>query len=472
MGMNGGNGNGVNGANGNGGDSRHGSPAAPVVFGIVGAGAIAQAYSQAFRGLAAARVAAVADVRPEAARALAEELGCAAFASHQEMAERVQLDAVLVCTPPFSHAEICLHLLERGVAVLCEKPLALDAAGARRMVAAAEKAGVALTMASKFRYVEDVRRAKSIVASGILGEIVLFENSFTSRVDMSKRWNAQPRGPARLGAECIVGGAWHRGRGRGRRTAALRPGGGDDGGAARRPRLRGVGGGGAGASHRRALPGHRPRLAAAAAAAGRAVKKLVASLSLDLDNQWSYMRTHGDRGWESFPFYLDLVVPRVLDFLARRGLRITFFVVGQDAVLPANAAALAALAEAGHEIGNHSFHHLPWLHLFSEAEIEAEVAQTEEAIAAVTGQRPRGFRGPGFSLSGGTLRVLARRGYRYDASRPSLVRWPAPTTCWARACAAASAASGGGCSAPSAKGCGRWRRITGGWERRGCLRSR
>ena len=188
MGVNGGNGNG-----GNGGNGRHGSPAAPVVFGMVGAGAIAQAYSQAFRGLAAARVAAVADVRPEAARALAEELGCAAFASHHEMAERVNLDAVLVCTPPSSHAEICLQLLERGVAVLCEKPLALDAAGARRMVAAAEKAGVALTMASKFRYVEDVKRAKSIVASGILGEIVLFENSFTSRVDMSKRWNAQPR---------------------------------------------------------------------------------------------------------------------------------------------------------------------------------------------------------------------------------------------------------------------------------------
>jgi hypothetical protein len=144
--------------------------------------------------------------------------------------------------------------------------------------------------------------------------------------------------------------------------------------------------------------------------------KPLASLSLDLDNQWSYMRTHGDAGWESFPSYLDLVVPRVLGFLARHDLRITFFVVGQDAVLPGNRAALAAVAAAGHEIGNHSFNHLPWLHLFGEAEIEAEVAQTEEAIAAATGQRPRGFRGPGFSLSPATLRVLARRGYRYDAT--------------------------------------------------------
>jgi len=177
---------GVNGGNGSNG-------AGPLAFGLVGAGAIAQAYSQAFRGMVAARVAAVADLRPAAARALAEELGCAAFASHREMAERVRLDAVLVCTPPASHAEICLDFVARGVAVLCEKPLALDAACARGMVEAAEEAGVALTMASKFRYVDDVRRAKSIVASGILGEIVLFENSFTARVDMAQRWNSQPR---------------------------------------------------------------------------------------------------------------------------------------------------------------------------------------------------------------------------------------------------------------------------------------
>lgn len=38
--------------------------------------------------------------------------------------------------------------------------------------------------------------------------------------------------------------------------------------------------------------------------------KPLASLSFDLDNQWSYMKTHGDPGWDTFPSYLDLVVPR------------------------------------------------------------------------------------------------------------------------------------------------------------------
>jgi hypothetical protein len=145
-------------------------------------------------------------------------------------------------------------------------------------------------------------------------------------------------------------------------------------------------------------------------------RKPIASLSLDLDNQWSYMKTHGDSGWESFPSYLDVVVPRILDFLQKRNLTITFFIVGQDAALEKNYAALSSIAAAGHEIGNHSFHHESWLHLYSEQQVEAEVARAEEHIERATGQKPVGFRGAGYSCSEALLRVLARRGYLYDAS--------------------------------------------------------
>ncbi len=148
-------------------------------------------------------------------------------------------------------------------------------------------------------------------------------------------------------------------------------------------------------------------------------QKPIASLSLDLDNKWSYMKTHGDAGWEQFPSYLNIVVPRVLDFLAARELAVTFFIVGQDAALDENREAIASLAAANdgrHEIGNHSFRHEPWFHLYTENEIETELARAEEHIERVTGRRPRGFRGPGFSFSSDTLRVLERRGYEYDAS--------------------------------------------------------
>jgi hypothetical protein len=144
--------------------------------------------------------------------------------------------------------------------------------------------------------------------------------------------------------------------------------------------------------------------------------KPLASLSLDLDNKWSYLKTHGDPGWEKLPTYLPLVVPRVLEFLRARDLTITFFIVGQDADRPENAAALRSIADAGHEIGNHSYHHEPWLHLYADEKVQAELERAETAILRATGRRPIGFRGPGFSLSATVLQVLMERGYRYDCS--------------------------------------------------------
>ena len=144
--------------------------------------------------------------------------------------------------------------------------------------------------------------------------------------------------------------------------------------------------------------------------------KPLASLSLDLDNKWSYLKTHGDPGWESFPSYLDIVVPRVLAFLKARNLTVTFFIVGQDAALQKNHEILRSIADAGHEIGNHSFHHEPWMHLYSRDQVETEITVAEEHIERATGRKPSGFRGPGYSLSPVMLQELLRRGYRYDAS--------------------------------------------------------
>jgi predicted dehydrogenase len=165
---------------------------ASVRLGLVGAGAVSQAYVLALRGCETAQIAAVADVRYEAARALAEGLGCSAYDSHEKLAAEAGVEAAIVCTPPSTHAAICQALFAGGIGVLCEKPLAIRSSDASRMIETAAAAGVVFTMASKFRYVEDVIRAKSLLSSGVLGEIVLFENAFTSRVDMARRWNSNP----------------------------------------------------------------------------------------------------------------------------------------------------------------------------------------------------------------------------------------------------------------------------------------
>ena len=143
---------------------------------------------------------------------------------------------------------------------------------------------------------------------------------------------------------------------------------------------------------------------------------MMACISLDLDDQWSYMKVHGDAGWESFPSYLDVVIPIVLDVLDELDIKITFFIVGQDAAIEKNHNVLRTIVERGHEVGNHSFHHESWLQSYSKEKIEEEIINAEEAIFEATGQRPTSFRGPGFSWSNDLLMVLKKRKYIFDAS--------------------------------------------------------
>ena len=164
----------------------------PLRFGMVGAGAIAQAYAQAFERSAIVELAAVADCNTEAGHAMAEATACVAFRSAEEMISEMDLDAAVVCTPPDSHGDVCAEFFARRVPVLCEKPLAIDSGVAEEMIAEAHDQDVVFTMASKFRYVPDVDQARSIIASGVIGEVVLFENVFTGRVDMTQRWNSDP----------------------------------------------------------------------------------------------------------------------------------------------------------------------------------------------------------------------------------------------------------------------------------------
>ena len=161
-------------------------------FGIVGAGAVSHAYLLAFEHCAEAKLVGVADCRAEAAQRVAERMRCRSFQSYEQMVDACCLDAAIVCTPPSTHRDISIDLMRRKIHVLCEKPFSISAHAARDMLAVARAEGVKLTMASKFRYVDDVIRAKSIVASGVLGDLILFENVFANRVDMASRWNSVP----------------------------------------------------------------------------------------------------------------------------------------------------------------------------------------------------------------------------------------------------------------------------------------
>lgn len=144
--------------------------------------------------------------------------------------------------------------------------------------------------------------------------------------------------------------------------------------------------------------------------------KPIASISLDLDNQWSYMKIHGDAGWDSYPSYFDIFVPYTLDLLDQLGTKITFFIVGRDAAMEQNKGYLKEITRRGHEVGNHSFNHESWLQRYSRQQLQSEIEEAHRCIAQATGMEPVGFRGPGFSWSPDLLEVLADMGYKFDAS--------------------------------------------------------
>jgi len=141
-----------------------------------------------------------------------------------------------------------------------------------------------------------------------------------------------------------------------------------------------------------------------------------ASLSLDLDNAWSYLKTRNDESWQGFPSYLDQVVPDALATMDKHGLALTVFIVGRDAALPGSRDAMALLGASRHEMGNHSYEHEPWITGRTTAEIAAEIGLAQDAIASATGRRPCGFRSPGYALAPQVLEALATLGFLYDAS--------------------------------------------------------
>jgi predicted dehydrogenase len=87
-------------------------------------------------------------------------------------------DAVAISTPADTHIPLVLAAIGLGLAVVCDKPFALDAAQARDAVAAAEAAGVVLSVYQNRRWDSDLLTVRRLLENGDLGEVSLFESTF------------------------------------------------------------------------------------------------------------------------------------------------------------------------------------------------------------------------------------------------------------------------------------------------------
>ncbi len=157
---------------------------------VIGCGRIAQTHLEAIQSIQEANLTAVADANKKVAESVGQQFHCKPYEDYHQMMEQEDLDIVCICAPPVLHPQMSIDALSAGVHVLCEKPFAVDSKSARAMVAKAKEKGLMISMASKFRFVKDIIKAKGIIESGLLGEIVLFEITFCCRVNMQDRWNS------------------------------------------------------------------------------------------------------------------------------------------------------------------------------------------------------------------------------------------------------------------------------------------
>jgi predicted dehydrogenase len=150
----------------------------PLQAAIAGTGFIGAIHARSAR-LAGAQLAGVAASSPESAQAAAAALGAdRAFDSAEEMVREPDIDVVHICTPNHLHLPLAEAALAAGKHVICEKPLALDAAGAQRLVDVAAGSGRHAAVPFVYRYYPTLREARERVSSGQTGALRLLHGTY------------------------------------------------------------------------------------------------------------------------------------------------------------------------------------------------------------------------------------------------------------------------------------------------------
>ncbi len=176
----------------------------PINIGLIGYGGIGRVHALAYRaipfhyGLPAdtVRIAGVATTRPETAEKAAAEIGCDFWtADYHELLARPDIDVVDVTVPNVAHEEVVVAAARAGKHIYCEKPLSMNVAEGKRMVAAADAAGVKTQMTFNFRFLPAVIRARQLIDEGFLGQIFSFRGRYyrSSYIDPQKpiSWRQQ-----------------------------------------------------------------------------------------------------------------------------------------------------------------------------------------------------------------------------------------------------------------------------------------
>lgn len=146
--------------------------------GIIGLGNISGAHIAQYQKAAGVELAAGADIDEAAVQAAADKHGFQPYTDWRLMLDEAALDVVSICTPPFLHREMAVEAMQRGIHVLCEKPIAASTEDAEAMAAAARDMDAKLMIAYCHRWHPPIQKVKQLVEAGVVGRPLLFRCAF------------------------------------------------------------------------------------------------------------------------------------------------------------------------------------------------------------------------------------------------------------------------------------------------------
>jgi myo-inositol 2-dehydrogenase/D-chiro-inositol 1-dehydrogenase len=147
-------------------------------FGILGAGRIGKVHAKAVAGTEGATLVAVADPIAEAAKAVAQQYG-ASIRTIDEIERSDDIDAVVICTPTDTHADLIERFARAGKAVFCEKPIDLNVKRVKDCLKVVEKEGATLMVGFNRRFDPDFAAVKAAIGAGKIGDVEMV--TITSR---------------------------------------------------------------------------------------------------------------------------------------------------------------------------------------------------------------------------------------------------------------------------------------------------
>jgi len=148
-------------------------------WGILGTGYIAHQFAEGLSALADAQIAAVGSRKPESASEFAEHFGISrSYGSYQELVQDPEVDVLYIATPHRYHKDNTLLALSAGKAVLCEKPLTLNATDAEAVVRAARESKLFLMEGMWSRFIPAMVKAKQMIDEGLIGDIQIVASDF------------------------------------------------------------------------------------------------------------------------------------------------------------------------------------------------------------------------------------------------------------------------------------------------------